>query len=258
MADPPALPSFSFDDVTASSEDVELVNRTDVPLAHPMELAPTSAGPSAPPTKLRAPPPAIEAVAPAPALENLDEMLHHTSEQTVRLLNLEERFREIGKNLEDLREEMHAGFTEMRQLVEQARQAMFRVESQHANSATASPERLTARLDAIEEHGQRFDRRHKLLLGLAAGQALLLAVAVAFIALVRAEVKSEARVLATEVGDKPVAAASSAPAPSPIPPGQPIPTFGSVPAISTPAPPLPTDASADAKKLKGKVKQRKR
>lgn len=129
--------------------------------------------------------------------ESVEEVLHHTSEQALRLAHLEDGFKELHRSLDDLREEMHAGFGDIRLRVEQGRQAMFRVESAQADSASAGNERITGRLEAVDEQVTRQHRRQSLLIFIAVLQGAMLAGAIALIAMLRVELHERASSPAT-------------------------------------------------------------
>jgi hypothetical protein len=103
--------------------------------------------------------------------ESVAEMLAQSSEQTLQLVRMEDALSHLTETLDDLREEMHAGFAEIRALVSSA-----------GAVSNAPDPMLSARLDAIEESASRGARniggKLPLLIALQALAAVLAAVAV--------------------------------------------------------------------------------
>lgn len=78
--------------------------------------------------------------------------------------------------IEDVREELHASLGEVRSLVEQSRQAVFRVESMLSNSDAGSSQRVTERVEAVHAIADGTRRRQSLLIGVVIAQAVMLVI----------------------------------------------------------------------------------
>lgn len=75
--------------------------------------------------------------------ESVDEMLSQATEQTLALVRLEETISALVETLSDVREEMHAGFTEVREAVAAGQ------------AAPRTDPNLASRIDELDEVNQR-------------------------------------------------------------------------------------------------------
>jgi hypothetical protein len=172
MVDFPSVPRLDLDEAPTTASKLPLR-----PLAVPVREVVVEAAEL---VEVAAQPEPLDSVATAAssarAEESVEEVLHQTAEQTVRLSHVEERVKDLNRGFDDLREELLAGFSEMRGIVEQGRQAMFRVESTQAETSSAMQQRITVRLEAVEEQTTKTHKRQSIMLALVVGQAVMLAV----------------------------------------------------------------------------------
>jgi hypothetical protein len=128
-----------------------------------------------------------DAAAAAPGSEvqdSVEEVLQHTSAQTLKLSHLEDVLAALNRTLGDLQDEMHAGFAELRAVLESS------VTNALGNRETAIREKqpVTQSLEALEEQQLAVKKRQNLVLVIGALQALLLVVALVALFTSRAEV----------------------------------------------------------------------
>jgi hypothetical protein len=115
---------------------------------------------------------------------------------------LDVRLEALQGAVEDVREEVHGSLAEVRQLVEQSRQAVFRMENMLATSDPGASLRVAERVDTVRAIAERTRRRQGLLIGVVVAQAVMLAVAIVFLFLMRADVQREAAEQASLGGDQ--------------------------------------------------------
>jgi hypothetical protein len=110
---------------------------------------------------------------PSEVQDSVEEVLQHTSAQTLKLSHLEDVLAALNRTLTDLQDEMHAGFSELRAVTEQsvANAVGGRETAIRADRAPAAQN-----LELIEEQVVMFGKRQNLVLIIGAVQALLLAV----------------------------------------------------------------------------------
>ncbi len=103
---------------------------------------------------------------PAQAPDSVEEVLQATSEQALRLAHLEDLLQGVQQTVTDLRDEMHAGFVELRAVAEK----------KTGKPGEGTREILSDRLDGVEAQTSRAGSRTALLLTVAVLQAVLTAV----------------------------------------------------------------------------------
>ncbi|MBI3179456.1 MAG: hypothetical protein HYZ27_07320 [Deltaproteobacteria bacterium] len=103
---------------------------------------------------------------PAPGSDSVEEVLQAASEQALRLSHLEDLLKGVEQTVADLRDEMHAGFVELRVVGEK----------RAAKPGEGTREILSDRLDGVEAQATRAGARTALLLGVAVIQAVLTAI----------------------------------------------------------------------------------
>lgn len=121
---------------------------------------------------------------------------------------LDVRLEALQGAVEDVRDEMHGSLAEVRQLVEQSRQAVFRMENLMATSDPSASLRVAERVDNVHAIAERTRRRQGVLMGIVVAQAVMLAIAVVFLMLMRADVHEVA--VAPELAAEPGQATLSA------------------------------------------------
>jgi hypothetical protein len=94
--------------------------------------------------------------------------------------------------VEDVREQMQESLAEVRQLVEQSREAVFRVENLLATSDPSASLRVAERVDGVHAIAERTRKRQGLLMGVVIAQAVMLVVAIVVVLLTRADVQEVA------------------------------------------------------------------
>ena len=125
--------------------------------------------PSDPPPPPAEPPEAT----PNDVQDSVEEVLQHTSAQTLKLSHLEDVLTALNRTLTDLQDEMHAGFSELRAVTEQsATNALGNRET----AIRGDREPATQNSELIEDQVLLVGKRQSLLLIIALVQALLLAV----------------------------------------------------------------------------------
>lgn len=90
---------------------------------------------------------------------------------------------DFKRELDDVRDEVHAGLGEVRELVEQSRRAVFRMESELATRDPAASLRVVEALDRVTAMAEHTRRRQHWLTGLTLLQSLALIGALAWMAL---------------------------------------------------------------------------
>ncbi len=160
--DPNPAPSAGEADLPAPVGDVETSAPKPVP------------APRAPPSK------EITEDDPAPIQDSVEEVLHQSTDQALRLSHLEDILTEVNQTLTDIRDEMHAGFAEIRAVIEEGGGAA----GQRPTEATFQSS-LTELLDVVEERAVQGNKRHVTLMVAAAVQAILLLVTLAVVLLTR-------------------------------------------------------------------------
>ena len=90
--------------------------------------------------------------------------------------------------VEDVREQMQESLAEVRQLVEQSREAVFRMENLMATSDPGASLRVAERVDGVHAIAERTRKRQGVLIGVVVAQALMLAIAIVVVLLMRADV----------------------------------------------------------------------
>ncbi|MBC7792874.1 MAG: hypothetical protein H7Z43_04135 [Clostridia bacterium] len=81
---------------------------------------------------------------------------------------------DLKRGLDDVRDELHTSLGEVRELVEQSRRAVFRMESQLATSDPATSLRVAESLDRVAAMAEQTRRRQHWLIGLAMVQSVAL------------------------------------------------------------------------------------
>ena len=94
--------------------------------------------------------------------------------------------------VEDVREQMQESLAEVRQLVEQSREAVFRMENLLATSDPSASLRVAERVDGVHAIAERTRKRQGLLMGVVIAQAVTLVVAIIVVLLMRADVREVA------------------------------------------------------------------
>ncbi|HSI05519.1 MAG: hypothetical protein ACAI38_00075 [Myxococcota bacterium] len=94
--------------------------------------------------------------------------------------------------VEDVREQMQESLAEVRQLVEQSREAVFRMENLMATSDPSASLRVAERVDGVHAIAERTRKRQGLLMGVVIAQAVMLLVAIVVVLLMRADVREVA------------------------------------------------------------------
>jgi hypothetical protein len=107
--------------------------------------------------------------------DSVEEVLQQTSEQTLRLSHLEDILQALNQTLTDLRDEMHAGFAELRVVTEGEGAGSRPTEATFGSS-------VTDRLDIVEEQVTQAARRQSVIIGVAVVQVVLLVIALLFVA----------------------------------------------------------------------------
>ncbi len=91
--------------------------------------------------------------------------------------------------VEDVREQMHESLAEVRHLVEQSRQAVFRMESVISNNDSSASLRVAERVENVHAIAERTRRRQSLLIGVVVAQAMMLAAAVVMLLTMRPDMR---------------------------------------------------------------------
>lgn len=91
--------------------------------------------------------------------------------------------------VEDVREQMHESLAEVRQLVEQSREAVFRMENVISTKDSSTSLRVAERVENVHAIAERTRRRQGLLIGVVVAQAMMLAAAVVMMLLMRADMR---------------------------------------------------------------------
>lgn len=112
---------------------------------------------------------AIEVVDGADA-ESLEEILHHTSEQTLRIAHVDEGIGELKRSLEDLSEATQAGIVELRNAVAAVSQAPSAAPQQASGEDALYRQAVIERLEDLERRLRGQGRLAGLLVTLAVGQ----------------------------------------------------------------------------------------
>src|SRR6476646_4422221 len=86
------------------------------------------------------------------------------------------RLEALMGTIEDVREEVHASLAEVRSLVEQSRQAVFRVESMLSTSDAGASLRVAERVENVHAIADGTRRRQGLLIGVVVAQAVMLVI----------------------------------------------------------------------------------
>jgi hypothetical protein len=113
--------------------------------------------------------------------EVLDEVLEQSTELAVHITHIEELINALRSSHDDLREEMHAGFAEMRANTEAAG-ADGKKESVAGAEQELWRQGLNERLDLVEEQGRRAAAKGNLGVILAIAQTILIVVLLALLA----------------------------------------------------------------------------
>lgn len=102
--------------------------------------------------------------------ESVDEVLQQSTEQAIKLAHLQDLVSGVAAQQEDLREELHAGVSELRELIERTATARSAASAGGPSLDSAAGERL----DQLEAHGQSLKGRQLLLVSLMVIQLALL------------------------------------------------------------------------------------
>ncbi len=94
--------------------------------------------------------------------------------------------------VEDVREQMQESLAEVRQLVEQSREAVFRMENLMATSDPSASLRVAERVDGVHAIAERTRKRQGVLMGVVIAQAVMLVIAIVVVLLMRADVREVA------------------------------------------------------------------
>lgn len=87
---------------------------------------------------------------------------------------------DLKRELDDVREEVHQGLSDVRQLVEQSRRAVFRIESELANSNPGASLRVAEQLERVTAMAERTKQKQQWLMALTLMQSVVLIGAVAW------------------------------------------------------------------------------
>jgi hypothetical protein len=95
----------------------------------------------------------------------------------------------ISRDVDDVRDELHSSLADIRTLVAQSREAVFRMESALATSDPGASLRVAEVVDGVRAIAERTRKRQVWRIGAVAVQAFMLVIAITLIVLMRGDVQ---------------------------------------------------------------------